>query len=100
MKFKRFNFNHKLKKKFINKECKKFIFVTLITSLWSKSIIFFFLNKFFSYWKPFFNIISIRNYCLDSGRSKNLKKQFWVSRISLRELNNTKLMGGLKKASW
>jgi ribosomal protein S14 len=42
----------------------------------------------------------IRNYCVITGRSRGVSKQFKVSRIAFRSLNNKGIFFGLKKASW
>jgi small subunit ribosomal protein S14 len=42
----------------------------------------------------------IKNYCVVSGRSRSIYRNFKVSRILVRELSSLGLFFGLKKASW
>jgi ribosomal protein S14 len=99
MKFKRLNTICNLKINYITSECTLWSFKLLCLSLWSKKIIFYYLHKFYvSQFKNFY--VSIRNYCIESGRSKNLNLKWMVSRIKLRELMVSRFFIGLKKASW
>lgn len=42
---------------------------------------------------------SLRNFCIFSGRSRNLDRKFNVSRIILRDLSIYRIFSGLKKIS-
>ena len=99
MKFKRLHrINHK-KLKYIKMECFKLQIRFILYSLWSKGIIFYFLNQLYLT-KKIIPSVSIRNFCVETGRSRNLQSKFWVSRIQLKSLTSCRLITGLKKASW
>jgi hypothetical protein len=75
MKFKRVFLKNKKTIMYQKLEVKSLKIKILISSLLSKNIIFYFLNKFLS------NILSlkvnsIKNFCVESGRSRGLQKTF------------------------
>jgi len=99
MKFKRVYLINKKNILYNRYEFVNFKIKILICSLFNKNILFLFLNKFLSDSLSLKTTI-IKNYCLDSGRSRGLQKQFWLSRIKLREFIAKRLICGFKKASW
>mgnify|MGYP006075100897 CR=1 FL=1 len=99
MKFKRLYRPNSKKLNYLKTECIKLQVKFLIYSLWSKGIVFYFLNRLYSK-KNIESFTKIRNYCIESGRSQNLNAKFWLSRIQIRELASCRLITGLKKASW
>jgi ribosomal protein S14 len=99
MKFKRLFIRKKYNNLFRKSEIIKRKLQILMCSLLNKNIIFFFLNMYLQK-NLSLNSISIRNYCIESGRSRGLQKKFWLSRIKLREVTSQSFLCGLKKASW
>ena len=100
MKFKRLQSSQKQYYSYIKNEQLQLQINILIRSLWYRNISFLFLNKKLLMSILFFSKNNIKNYCFESGRSKNLKKEFWVSRIQLRNISTLRLIPGLKKSSW
>jgi len=99
MKFKRlYRIDYK-KLKYIKMECFKLQVKFILYSLWSKGIIFYFLNQLYLTNK-IVSSIGIRNFCIETGRSQSLESKFWISRIQLKSLISCRLITGLKKASW
>lgn len=44
--------------------------------------------------------VEIKNYCILTGRSRGVFREFKLSRISLRKVGAKGLLSGLKKKSW
>lgn len=99
MKFKRIYLNNDKNTIYQKLEANNFKIKILISSLLNKNILFFFLNKFVQNNMSILKVNSIKNFCLDSGRSRGLQKTLWLSRIKLREFINNSLLNGIKKAS-
>jgi ribosomal protein S14 len=99
MKFKRLKLTKKYSFFFFKNELIQLHLKFLVYSLWNKNINFLFLNKFFSNCIFFFNK-SLNNFCIESGRSKNVKKKFWVSRMQIRKLSVSIFFCGLRKSTW
>jgi len=90
-----------LKKKKVYKklEIVKFKVEVLIYSLLNRNIVFSFLFRYLQKNLLVMNQ-SIRNFCIESGRSRGLQKKNWVSRIVLREIISKSFLCGFKKSSW
>ena len=74
MKFKRICLNNNKSIIYQKFEITNFKIKILISSLLNKNILFYFLNKFVQNNMPILKVNSIKNFCLDSGRSRGLQK--------------------------
>jgi len=99
MKFKRLTIIKKYSFFFFKNELVQLHLKLLTYSLWNKNINFLFLNKFLKNSNFFFKR-NLKQFCIESGRSKSIKKKFWISRIQIRKININIYFGGLRKSSW
>lgn len=98
MKYKRFK---KIKKQYNYykiKELLKIQLKVLIQFFINSSYNHLFLYKFYNsnFFVPRNNL---RNFCIMTGRSRNLNRDFHVSRIAIRDLSSSRVLLGLRKTS-
>jgi hypothetical protein len=76
MKFTRLRFSIKDYYSYIKNECFQKDSIILSYSLYNKNINHLFLNKQLITTLYYFSKIKLKNYCIESGRSKNIQKKF------------------------
>jgi len=99
MKFKRLTSIRKNSFLFIKNELIQLHLKFIACTLWNKNINFLFLNKFFNN-SAFLFKKTLKKVCIESGRSRSVKKKFWVSRMQIRQLSIVSFFAGLKKSTW
>ena len=94
--------DHQQRYRFYNKEVLKKIFHFLFIYISNNiSCIYMILPKLISKHISYGDCKSrIKNYCIISGRSRGVYRDFKISRIQLRSVGSQGYIFGLKKASW
>jgi len=102
MKIKRYNSDYTQRKVFKLTEIYKNVlqFMLLFLKKFSQLFCFVIVKLWHKHFSNSSYLCRIKNYCIVTGRSRSVYRQFKVSRIYLRYLGSEGLFFGLKKASW
>ena len=102
MKIARYNSDFTQRKVFKLTEIYKNVlqFILLFLKKFSQLLCFIIVKLWRKHLSNFSYLCRVKNYCIVTGRSRSVYRQFKVSRIHVRYLGSEGLFFGLKKASW